>query len=413
MRYIYILAFFASILSLSAQENTLIEGTIYSSENQPVSFAYIKYMETTFTVADADGNFNIKVNGNYTDSLEISSLGFVTLKVPIKHFATNRRTKVIMQPETFIIDGVTVNNSKAKNHWLLVLEKLQKHLPSKAYTYPALYRQVHQENGTYVRLIEAGMTVYDVAATFKSDMLQERFNLEQVRRSNVLERNGDAHGDHLVDMFLENNLRYPTGTIMDPKVVGQYEIRYDDSQCEICGDSLEQLAYRYENVHNPKLLDGKIWIYKGSLAIYGLQETATRNPQFLERGMSLGGGDHHWMFQTSIKNLRFSYHNGNIYLKNLEFAYLHHIQERTIGIVRYEVTEHFAMFCDAPTLHPDGFIPDKSFARSGNLYSRKYEYEEHFWQQFSLAVNNPLPNEVVQTFSSKVPLKEQFKRNGE
>jgi hypothetical protein len=71
------------------------------------------------------------------------------------------------------------------------------------------------------------------------------------------------------------------------------------------------------------------------------------------------------------------------------------------------------MFCDAPTLHPDGFIPDKSFARSGNLYSRKYEYEERFWQQFSLAVNNPLPNEVVQTFSSKVPLMEQFKRNGE
>jgi hypothetical protein len=401
------------MIQISAQNAVLIEGTIYSSEAQPIAFAHIKHKETTFTVADAEGNFSLKVNGNLNDSLEITAIGFITLKVPIKHFATNRRTKVIMQPETFVIDGVTINNNKAKNHWLLVLEKLQKQLPSSAYTYPALYRQVHQENGTYVRLIEAGMTVYDVAATYRSDMLQERFNLEQVRRSNVLERNGDAHGDHLVDMFLENNLRYPTSTIMDAKVVGEYEIRYDDSQCEICGDSLEQLAYKYENVHKPKLLEGKIWIYKGSLKLYGLQETATRNPQFIERGMSLGGSDHHWMFQTSVKNLRFSYYDGMIYLNNLQFEYLHHIQERTIGVVRYEVTESFSMFCNAPTLHPGGFVPDNRYARKGNLYSRKYEYEESFWQHFSLAIDNPLPTEVVQTFSSKLPLMEQFKRNGE
>lgn len=414
MKQILLLAMLAYIAPLLAQEPTKVEGVIYDSAKQPIPFAHIRYKETLLTVADSQGYFALTLpERGIKDSITITAIGFVTIKVAIKDHSPNGPLKVTMSAETFLINGVTISNNKAKNHWLLALEKLKAQLPSASYTYPALFRQVHLENGTYVRLIEAGMTVYDVAATYSSAILQERFNLEQVRRSNVLERNGDAHGDHLVDMLLENNLRYPTGTIMDAKSVAQFEISYDDSHCDICGDSLEQLAYKYEMGNDPKILEGKIWLYQGSLKLYGLEETATRNPQYVERGMALGGGDNHWMFQESRKTLHFAYVDHKIYLSSLHFAYLHHIQDRTIGVVRYELTESFSLYCDRPVLHPEGFVPDRGYARSGNLYSRKYDYEESFWQRFSLAIAHPLPNEVVQTFSSKVPLKEQFRRNGQ
>jgi hypothetical protein len=228
-----------------------------------------------------------------------------------------------------------------------------------------------------------------------------------------MERNGDDHGDHLVDMFMENNLRYPTGTIMDTKALAQFEVSFDDANCTICGDSLEMLSYHYQRPSDPKVLDGHIWLYVGTMALHSLEETATQNPDYVARGISISGGNHHWMFQESQKKLQFKYYEGLIYLSELQFEYLHHIQDRTVGMMRYEVTEGFALYCGPPATYPEGFIPDNTFARSGNLYSRKYQYQATFWEQFSLANENPLPPSVVQTFSSKIPLDEQFKKNGE
>ncbi len=399
---------------MMAQQIVLLKGNVVDTEKQPIPFAHVQYGENLYTISDTNGHFDVAIDANnLSDTLRVSSMGFSNSLTALTKQSIKEGLTIVMMPEIYTINGVTINNNRAKNHWLKALEKLQNHLPSKAYTYPALFRQMHQENGAYVRLIEAGMTVYDVAVTYKSDILQERFSLDQIRRSNVMERNGDAHGDHLVDMFLENTLRYPTGTIMDLKILNQFEMSYDDSHCTTCGDSLELLTYHYEKGSDPKILDGKIWLYKGSMHLFAIEENATHNPQYYERGMSFGGGDNHWMFKNSKKTMMFAYHDGSVYMSSLQFEYLHHIQDRALGMIRYEVTESFSIYCDAPTLHPYGFVPDRTYTRSGNLYSRKYEYEDGFWRKFSLALENPLPTEVMQTFSSKTPLAEQFKRNGE
>lgn len=399
--------------SVYAQDILLFNGTVLDTDKQPIPFAHLMY-KTTFAVSDTAGRFVLAIPANkLNDTLLVSSMGFATERIAMKEQSANRILTITLLPETYEINGVTINNNRAKNHWLKALQKLETSLPNESYTYPALYRQVHKENGTYVRLIEAGMTVYDVAATYKSAILQERFRFEQIRRSDVWERNGDAHGDHLVDMFLENNLRYPAGTIMDASILNQFDISYYDSHCTICGDSLELLVYHYEKSSSPKILDGKIWLYKGSLKLFALEENASHNPQYYERGVTFGGGDNHWMFKTSKKILTYAYIDGKVYLKDLQFEYLHHIHDRALGMMRYEITESFSLYCDTPALKPYGFVPDRNYTRSGNLYSRKYAYEESFWRRFPLAVEHPLPEEVSQTFSDKMPLAEQFRRNGE
>lgn len=396
-----------------AQNILLINGYVWDAENNPIPFAHVKY-NTTFVVSDTAGHFLLPVSANKLyDTLTVSSIGFTTACIPLTKQAFDQQLNIVLIGETFEIDGVTISNNRAKNQWLKALGKLESSLPRESYMYAALYRQVHQENGTFVRLIEAGMTVYDVAATYKSAILQERFRFDQIRRSDVYERNGDLHGDHLVDMFLENNIRYPAGTIMDTKILNQFEMSYKDSHCASCGDSLELLVYHYENSNSPKILDGKIWLYKGSLKLFALEENASYNPKYYKRGVTFGGGDNHWMFKSSKKTLAYTYVDGKVYLKELQFEYLHHIHDRALGMVRYEITESFSLYCDVPTVKSYGFVPDRNFTRNGNLYSRKYAYEESFWRRYPLAVEHPLPEEVSETFSGKIPLAEQFKRNGD
>ncbi len=408
------LAILTSCLT-NGQVTLLYNGIVLDEEQKPIPFAHVKYSQSVFAVSDTNGRFLVALSENKLgDTLTVSAMGYATYYTLLSQHTRAELLTITMLPETYMINGVTINNNRAKNHWLKALEKLQSAMPSTSYTYPALYQQMHKENGQYVRLIEAGMTVYDVVATYQSGILQERFSFNQIRRSNVYERNGDDHGDHLVDMFLENSLRYPTGTIMDMRILNQFEIGYADSHCTTCGDSLELLTYHYEKSSSPKILEGKIWLYKGSLKLFAIEENATHNPQYYERGLSFGsGGDNHWLFMSSSKNLIFNYIDDKVYLKSLTFEYLHHIHDRALGRVRYELTESFSLFFDTPTLHPDGFVPDRNYTRSGNLYSRKYEYEEDFWKLFPLAIEHPLPTNVLLSFSNKLPLAEQFKRNGE
>ncbi|CAN5175617.1 hypothetical protein BH09BAC1_BH09BAC1_20500 [soil metagenome] len=413
MKYWLLLVLIIHTPCLLAQHILTLNGNVLDAYGQPVPLAHVSFKKF-FTAADADGKFKITIaEKHFPDTLTVTAVGFVNYHIAIKRELLNAHIVVVLEPEIYPLDAVTISNQKARNHWMKALQKLDSSRLRTAYTYPAYFRQVHQENGTYVRLIEAGMMVYDVAATYQAGILQERFSLQQVRRSNVTERNGDQHGDHLVDMFMENSLRYPTGTILDAKSITHFDITFADSECTNCGDSLEMLAYQYQHADDPKTLNGKIWLYNGTMKLFALEETATRNPQYRVRGISMGSGDHHWMFQESHKALHFGYVDGKIYLSNLHFEYLHHIQDRTVGMVRYEVTERFSFFCGAPTLQPNGFIPDRTFVRSGNLYNRKYQYEAAYWKQFQLAVEHPLPEEVAQPFSGKVPLDEQFRRNGE
>lgn len=413
MKPLLIVILMVGCFSLMAQ-NTLLRGLVVDASLQPVPLAHVSINKQVFTAADINGYFVLKTKElKPTDSITVSAMGFVVHTIALNHYTPGDTLRIALEADTYWLDGVTINNYKARSHWLKALQKLQAHRPSIAYTYPALFRQTHIENGAYVRLIEAGMTVYDVAASYQTGAMQERFSMQQVRRSNVLERNGDQHGDHLVDMFMENSLRYPTGTILDPRIIDQFELVFDDGNCTICGDSLEQLVYRYQNAGDPKLLEGKIWLYTGSMRLFGLEETALNNPHYVQRGITLSGGDHHWMFQESKKTLWFQYTAGKVYLEQLQFVYLHHIQDRQVGMVRYTITESFSLYCGMPTAKNEGFVPDRTFARSGNLYSRKYEYEEAYWKQFPLALKHPLPEDVAQTMSSKTPLSEQFKKNGE
>jgi len=400
-------------MQLPAQGLVEVAGRVQDADRQPVPFAHV-LLGNGFAVTDVEGYFTLVIHETYlADTLKVTAVGFAAYSQVLDNKAPTK-LKITLQTEVYTLCGVTINNQRAQAHWLKALKQLRTALPNTAYTYPAYYRQVHQENGSYVRLIEAGMTVYDVAATYQSGVMQERFSLQQVRRSNVTERNGDEHGDHLVDMFLENMVRYPVGTIMDAKVVPQFELRFNDSECTICGDSLEMLSYTYQHPTDPKLLKGNIWLYKQSLKLLALEETATHNPGYRQGGFSFsGGGGHHWMFQESHKTLSYQYIGGKVYLSQLHFEYLHHIHDRTVGLLRYEVAESFSFFCEVPTVQPYGFVPDHTFARKSNLYSRKYRYEPAFWEQFGLVKQHPLPDSTIQTFSGKVPLQQQFKLNGD
>ncbi len=113
--------FLALICSLTcfAQYETTIEAKLLDKKtNQPIPYANIGFFEKSIgTVSDANGDFKLlyldDAIGN-TDELQVSALGYQTLKVSKKQFERYlvNTNKIYLRPEPLALDAVVITNDK-------------------------------------------------------------------------------------------------------------------------------------------------------------------------------------------------------------------------------------------------------------------------------------------------------------
>lgn len=116
-----LLLFLALICSLTsfAQYETTIEAKLLDKKtNQPISYANIGFFEKSIgTVSDANGDFKLIYIDDAigdADELQVSALGYQTLKVSKKQFERYliNSNKIYLQPEPLALDEVVISNDK-------------------------------------------------------------------------------------------------------------------------------------------------------------------------------------------------------------------------------------------------------------------------------------------------------------
>jgi outer membrane receptor protein involved in Fe transport len=107
--YLFILSLFFCGITYS---QTSISGSVKDSNNQPISGANVKVAgESTGTVSDGNGNFNLTTNKKPPFDLEVSSVGFASAKVNVT--SNNQTLNVTLSEQETQLNEIVVSASRA------------------------------------------------------------------------------------------------------------------------------------------------------------------------------------------------------------------------------------------------------------------------------------------------------------
>lgn len=107
--YLFIVSLFFCGISYA---QTSVSGSVKDSQNQPIPGANVKVSgDSSGTITDSDGNFNLSTTKQPPFSLEISSVGYATQKVNVT--SNNQRVGVAMESEETQLNEIVVSASRA------------------------------------------------------------------------------------------------------------------------------------------------------------------------------------------------------------------------------------------------------------------------------------------------------------
>lgn len=200
---IFLFAFLQSGLTL-AQNNIIIEGVIYDEYNYPIPYASVGIVEKNIgTSSTEDGGFKFFVtNKELLDTIEISSIGFQSLKITVQDFIARKDKTFILKEMITELGEVSIESPR--NIVKKAVKKLKENTLSNKHKLGILYRRWSVEDNICRYFIEQYIDVLDRGP---SSYIQA-FDVKQSRNSSdyrFIKNEQDRHA--LKFMELNNPLR--------------------------------------------------------------------------------------------------------------------------------------------------------------------------------------------------------------
>lgn len=389
----FFIAFYFSYTLLIAQ-TWWIKGQLFDENNQAVPFAAIGNLHLSrYAIADSNGVFIIQASKG--DSLMISSIGFETNFQVVE---SEKPIRVMLRTKIYGLNLVTYGELKAINMIKAAIRQIPKNYPMKSYTYKAFYRQLHNENNRFVRLIEADISVLD-----KGYFSEERIQVNEMRRSKVYERNKDIHGDHLSELLEENTVHYPSRFFTNPFNLGRYAFHFDTT---FQSDTLVRILFTQSTSGEPKKLKGYLNISLKDTAIVETYIHSSPNPNYVSRESNQSN----WHFRDGAVKVTYQKFGEKYFLHSIGFYYLHEIYNSVFKTYDFKVKEEFTLW-----VYSYDFIPlpveKDNFHVLSNLYRRQYDYHPGFWKNYPMLEKHPLEKIQMEDLEREEKLDSQFLNN--
>ena len=107
---LYILIAFLFFTQIVSTQNIIIEGSVVDEFDYEVPFAAVGILKKNIgTTSTMEGTFSFLVTKNeLNDVLEISSIGFETIKINVQDFINRKEKKIILKEKLTALDEVVV-----------------------------------------------------------------------------------------------------------------------------------------------------------------------------------------------------------------------------------------------------------------------------------------------------------------
>ncbi len=409
----FITAFFVSffLTGIYAQENVVLRGYVLDKDgkNIPLDLAAVQVKNTQLGgVTDGNGYFEIPVPKiNLKDSLRVSYIGYQPKMISILNYKPSDTLRIELSSSVETKQEVVIVAMNAKSILQKAIQNMKKNLLYDSLIVTGFYRQYHKENGKYVRLLEADVSVAFNCKSAYQYSFHESVCINKQRRSENYERNIDAnnHGDHLVDLLKENPYSYNRNNFLDVKKLDFYspKVYAEDSTQYI-------ISVRYKENSSAKLEQAKIWIAKETYAMTRMEIEKFPNPYYVK---SRYANDSRWQLVNEKDVIETEKVNGKYVVSSILRNYNHHVVNMETGEVLFIVEETFELyFDDFNTENVGVHLKNGNFSAFTNLYSSSYKYDSVFWDEYELPEVYLLNEEIQKDLEHAKPLEQQFRDSG-
>ena len=176
---LYILIAFLFFTQILSTQNIIIEGTVVDEFDYEVPFAAVGILKKNIgTTSTMEGTFSFLVTKNeLNDVLEISSIGFETIKINVQDFINRKDKKIILKEKLTALDEVVV---KAPINYInQAIKSLKINTISKSHQLNILYRRWDVEENKCRFFIEHFIKAIDQGPN--SNIV--RASVENIRKS--------------------------------------------------------------------------------------------------------------------------------------------------------------------------------------------------------------------------------------
>lgn len=387
-----------TIVSLHAFSQRTVKGIVVDDNLEPLSSAHVLSIDSTIT--DMDGRFTLHIPDDLDSvTIHVGVMGFGWEQIEV---ALPYKGELVVQlyEEEFMLPEVPISSNRPYTLMYEAIVKLRDSKPTDPFQNKSFYRQTHREDGQYVRLIEADVSVVNTATARPKHYLK----IEQQRRSMVYEKNGGQHDDHLVDLLMENPADHPSGTILDIRTLKSFELNIVSE----CYDSTK-IGYSYNHMQSPKRYEGEVLLDEQGRVVR-IVERSLDNPKYQPGGGMLGSTADIWEFVDGTKQVYYSYPNNTLQLDSIEYNYLHNITDRFSGRTHYVIEEQFQLWVYSTELHAQ--VDLTPYTVLSHLYNKRYPFDSKFWEDYDQQKLHPLATDVVEGLAGRKPLSDQYRAEG-
>lgn len=398
---------FFTVSAAAAQDNILFKAYVFDNDTkQPLELAAAHIKGTQLGgVTDNYGYVELPMpKVNLKDSILFTYIGYEPSGILVPGYDSKDTVRIYLSSGSVVTKEAVITALNAKGVLIKAIDNMKANLLTDSMIATGFYRQYHEENGKYVRLIEADVSVAFNTKSIYQYSFHESLKVNKERRSENYETNGDVHGDHLVDLLKENPYSYNKNNFLDKKKLDFYSPKFVEE------NNLEYvISVQYKEASSAKLENAKLWVAKETYAITKIEVEKFPNPYYVRTRYA---NDSRWKLVNETDVIRTEMVNGKYVVSSIERTYNHHVINKTTGNVDYMVEESFEIYFQNYDTENVGAKLKNGYAAFSDLYTTKYKYDPKFWDNYEPVSDYELDEDIVKDLEHAKKLDAQFVEAG-
>lgn len=433
-----VLLLFANVsfaVSQISDSLAVIEGHVYSEEEEPLAFSHVYLVGTSYgTVTNMDGGFVLKFKkspSNLEGKVRISSIGYESIEIDVNNLAHNgyytlKRSTVLLT-EVVVSDSMAHGNIDSARFFLdMAIGNIKVNYTKKRHQMEAFFREVSIRDTTYTRLVECALLIDDPGyrrSAVSSEQYSTDYNIQVFGM-----RKSDDHITNSVMASLYNTVFGKTNSIYSTlnnnyvKFIGVIENNHIFSKKSLDNYMVTIEEYsKYEGNDLvllklvPKGANGKqAFITEIRLAI-NLQDYA-----FLKIEYNVLANSKLEKVQKGAIKGQYIYQSVVTYSKRNNRYFPHYIwsrryQANTDAVLRdgsVQYSEEELLVNEIRLKGEYKKIKNKYMVEEDtDLYDIDCKYDKDFWDSYQSTELLPLSGEVLSDLERKRSIQEQFETN--
>ncbi|MEM9983537.1 MAG: carboxypeptidase-like regulatory domain-containing protein [Bacteroidota bacterium] len=272
MRHVSYLFLLSLLLPGQLFAQSILRGQVVDqASGQFLAFAQLRLLQKgEGIITNEEGRFALKLPlGTETDTLLISYVGYQTASLPLSSLDDDRELRIPLFSAGVTLDSVWIRPVTAEELLRQALAAVEDNYRFEPLNGEAFYRELIRENGKYVEISEAVLSVYKTPSGLEPgpgsqvSLVKGRHRTTPQKLQNLIVSSGAGHPQNL--MAMQVNCRPKSYHFLETKNFKLYEYQiegttlYQDREVWIIGfDQAKKLR--------KKLYQGKIYLDVGTMA---------------------------------------------------------------------------------------------------------------------------------------------------